>query len=860
MKILKYFMSLAMVAGLMASCSKDLEEVQTCAPEDVVAPSIHALDVNEVVITADNQTETLTFSWDAADYGAPTAINYAIMAAYNGTEVPVISGINEKEYAVTYEALNAVVSFDLGCPVNVASEIAFRIAASISSTYPTVYSEAITLKVTPTAAEKKYDMYYVIGSFNGWAHGTVAANYDFLYNFSGDGKIYEGIIDFREVGGAIEFKFTHGAAWGDGELSGAEGQTELEEPSAVTLVAGGGDNIFAYGANRYYHFSLDAAGLTLTMNYSFNTVGVVGTINDWGGSPDIEMTYNAQKRRFYADIDVAADGEIKFRADNTWGANEWGGADGVAAKGGANIAVPAGQYRVYLYLSESANMTYEISAEMYGVEGDGNTETPVVPTPPDQPVTPEKQDNLWEVIGNVNGTEWTDAACYMKEISEGVWFSPSFALAGEFKLRYNNDWNVNFGLTEGSDIALATPYVAAAGGANIAFPEGNYQVALYEETETIIVFALDGTGWGVVGSIASFGLAWNGDLMTYDEGGKLALKGVTLTTADEFKFREGQDWKNDRGFGALPAKNVYVDAAAGGANMKVAEDGVYDLYLDLTNEKIYVMAAGVDPATATYVEPTEKPDEPEQPAAPAPLDVELGVVGDHTSWNSDSMMEWNGALYVAKNVALEVGKGFKVRKAGAWDDAYNWGPSAVTEIAVGGSVDVVCGSGAQNINVPATGTYDVYFDYAGLKVWLMTAGAAAPEASTPVTPDQPDQPEQPSTGGVEIPADVTLGVVGDHTSWSTDSIMALENGYYVAKNVALEAGKGFKVRKAGAWDDAYNFGPSAGTEVAVNGSVEVINGSGSQNILVPATGNYDVYFDNHAMKVWLMEVGKTPAK
>ena len=272
-------MSLAMAAGLMASCTKDLEEVKAYAPENVVAPVINALDVTDVVITADNQTETLTFSWEAADFGAPTAINYSIMAAYNEVELPVVTGVNATEYPVTYEALNAVVAFDLKCPLDVASAVDFRIAASISSNYPTVYSDVITLNVTPTAAEKKYDMYYVIGSFNGWAHGTVAANYDFLYNFSGDGNTYEGIIDFREVGGAIEFKFTHGAAWGDGEMSAAEGQKELEEPATVTLVAGGGDNIFAYGANRYYHFTLDVAGLTLKKNDAFDMIGVIGDFN-----------------------------------------------------------------------------------------------------------------------------------------------------------------------------------------------------------------------------------------------------------------------------------------------------------------------------------------------------------------------------------------------------------------------------------------------------------------------------------------------------------------------------------------------------------------------------------------------------
>lgn len=966
MKILKYFMSLAMAAGLMASCTKDLEEVQTYAPENVVAPSIHALDVNEVVITADNQTETLTFSWDAADYGAPTAINYAIMAAYNGTEVPVISGINELEYAVTYEALNAVVAFDLGCPLNEASDVAFRISASISSTYPTVYSESVTLKVTPTAAEKKYDMYYVIGSFNGWAHGTVAANYDFLYNFSGDGNTYEGIIDFREVGGAIEFKFTHGAAWGDGEMSAAEGQKELEEPSAVTLVAGGGDNIFAYGANRYYHFTLDVAGLTVTKNDAFDMIGVIGDFNSWGA--DVEMTYNAQKRRFYADVENLSGG-FKFRANGGWDKN-WGITDGKLGNGGDNIAVEtAGNYRVYLYLSESANIYYELSADMYGVEGDGNTEAPVEPTPPAPEV---EKGGKFIYVNNQDG--WAATYLYTWNAAEGgessgltnTWPGKEMTVAttvngvayvgyempestNGMSINYifnNNDGtqtadpaapivldrNYYFTIKDGvatEDVVEEVSYklyadVTATGWENVNiwawdadgnnYSGGNWPgVALSAEEVngvTYYVFELpanvtgktisvifnngteqtvdltgvvmdkdhtftltekdasgkwlatiDGTEapkpeekvvvlgehtWGLIGVNGD----WSADVAMTLEQGWMVAKGVTFDAADsEFKVRADGGWDISYGTGKEYATvgGEAFTVTFNADNILLAEAGTYDIYFTIVDNvaSMKVVAAGGNVT-------------PEQPAAPAPLDVELGVVGDHTSWSTDSMLEWNGAIYVAKNVALEAGKGFKVRKAGVWDDTYNWGPSAATEIAVGGSLDVVCGSGAQNILVPATGTYDVYFDYAGLKVWLMTAGAEAPETSAPVTPEQPEQPEQPSTG-VEIPADVQLGVVGDHTSWSSDSMMTLEGGYYVAKNVALEAGKGFKVRKAGAWDDAYNFGPSAGTEVAVNGSVDVINGSGSQNINVPATGSYDVYFDNKAMKVWLMEVGKTPA-
>ncbi len=281
-----------------------------------------------------------------------------------------------------------------------------------------------------------------------------------------------------------------------------------------------------------------------------------------------------------------------------------------------------------------------------------------------------------------------------------------------------------------------------------------------------------------------------------------------------------------------------------------------------TNKEVSVIVEHLDPATTYTIyaaaekegvkvlsQKLEMTTDIESSATLAPLNVELGVVGHHTDWSSDSVMRWDGTLYVAKNIALEAGKEFKVRKAGIWDDNYNWGPIADTEIAVGDSVNVVCGSASQNILIPASGTYDVYFDYAGLKVWLMTAGADAPKAETPVIPDQPSDGTK-----------VTLGVVGDHTGWTLDNIMTFEDDFYVAYNVAMEAGKGFKIRKAGVWDDNYNWGPSFITEIAVNGSLNVVNGAGSQNILVPATGTYDIYFDKKALTVWLMEIGLKPGE
>ena len=65
MKITKYIVMLAAAVGMTAACQK--EEFVTFNPEDVVAPVLHA--VEDIVVTVDNKSEAVTFTWDAADFG-----------------------------------------------------------------------------------------------------------------------------------------------------------------------------------------------------------------------------------------------------------------------------------------------------------------------------------------------------------------------------------------------------------------------------------------------------------------------------------------------------------------------------------------------------------------------------------------------------------------------------------------------------------------------------------------------------------------------------------------------------------------------------------------------------------------------
>ena len=134
MKIKRYAMMLAAAAGLFTAC-QDLDQIQTYAPEDVVAPVLHALPEN-LVITAENMGETLVFTWDAADFGAPTQINYSLEAAYGDGEPQVLfADLTGTSTEQPYESLNTKLVYDVEVPADTPSTVNFYISATIGTDY-----------------------------------------------------------------------------------------------------------------------------------------------------------------------------------------------------------------------------------------------------------------------------------------------------------------------------------------------------------------------------------------------------------------------------------------------------------------------------------------------------------------------------------------------------------------------------------------------------------------------------------------------------------------------------------------------------------------------------------------------------
>ena len=111
----------------------------------------------------------------------------------------------------------------------------------------------------------------------------------------------------------------------------------------------------------------------------------------------------------------------------------------------------------------------------------------------------------------------------------------------------------------------------------------------------------------------------------------------------------------------------------------------------------------------------------------------------------------------------------------------------------------------------------------------------------------------------EDASSITWGVIGLGDDWNNDKKMSADGPFFVVKNVKVADGDRFKIRKAGEWNNAYNYGASSDNfKLTVGKGYVMTNGSGSKDMYVPAAGTYDIYFCPAVETVWLMNTGERP--
>lgn len=386
MKITRYFAMLAAVIGLSSAC-QELEQV-VYNPEDVVAPVLNA--VEDINITMDNlSTGSVSFSWVAADFGVPTQISYTLdmSATVNGETktVNIFKNVSGTKASASYELLNGKLLYDFNFAPNVAGDVNFTLYAGIQAG-ESFASNVVAAKATAAVAERTYPTVWVIGDYCGWSHATT----QFLYDYIGEDDVYSGLVDFGEKA-ANGFKLTGVAAWDDSCNWGLDGNAPAPEAEAskITLISSGGSSDIKIYSKRFYGFSFSKKTLELSKNYSFDKVGIIGLNGDWDNDIVMEFNAAAQKQVFYADVEVAAATEFKFRMDGAWDLN-FGGDMKALTPNGSNIAIEPGNYRVYLNLNNPDAVTCTLDTRMYGQEeGAGSTTPEPEPEPEPDPTLPE---------------------------------------------------------------------------------------------------------------------------------------------------------------------------------------------------------------------------------------------------------------------------------------------------------------------------------------------------------------------------------------------------------------------------------------------------------------------------------------
>ncbi len=723
MKITKYFLSMAAAVGMFAGCQEP-EMVQMAAPEDVVAPELEAVE-GPIEITPSNMVDgVVAFTWSAADYGVQTQINYSLEAATAAapdTKVTITSGMTGTSTEVDYETLNAILFNDLGLADGVAEDINFFIGAKVGE-YAKIYSNAVTVSCKVTAAEKTYPTLTVAGSYayNNWTPGKG----QFVFDFDGTDTKYSGVIDFGEDVSALQFKFV-GAKWGENEFSSPKDEAQAAEAAELPLVAGGGDNISAYTTHRFYSLTLDKATPKLIKNFSFNQIGVIGSFNDWGG--DVVMNFNADKQRFYADVEFAADGQFKLRADADWALN-WGAAafGMTVSNGDGNLEAKAGNYRIYANMNNPAEMTIELNADMFGKEEPVGGNTTPEPEPDPTPVVG------WSLIGAFN--EW---AGDLMLTSDGTYYVIKGAeLEGELKFRKDGQWNykdeegnevqTNLGAAEGVTFAADAELALAPNGGNINVTAGTYDVYLDPENAKAW-FITDGSypgggaapeasPWALIGEFNN----WGADYPMFIEGEYHVAKGFVVAAAGGLKFRKDGMWnyKDETGaeiqtnLGGTFAVDAELDVVGNGSNLNVPA-GTYDVYLKVAEDgqsgKAYFMTDGKTPADAgeavvTYIDPSAEA-------------FVVGFSGSAIGWDDPSFDQGDRASFVSKNVtdAATFAGTYEFKLEGLAVAANDELKARINEqwIGVGGAtVEGLTVTGTDNFIAGEAGTYNVVITFA----------------------------------------------------------------------------------------------------------------------------------------------------
>lgn len=331
--------SLALVA-----CEKDEERIVLKAGP---APVLSASTSNIVLDQANATDDAVSFTWGEADFGYSAAVTYTLQIDTAGNDFVRPATIpmgNSLEKSYTVEELNTLLTKLKYAPEE-AHDVRVRVMASVSDKVSPVYSNPVTVNVTPYSTFVEPSFIYVPGDYQGWNPATAPS----LISVESNG-VYKGIISFNDAN-SLEFKLTAERSWDLNYGVGAEpGSLEQNGPNLTVPT------------KDSYMITADLNNFTWSS--AKHSWGVIGSATPGGWDNDTNMKYINEEGVWKATIALSA-GEIKFRFNDDWALNYGDSNPGnnLLNEGGDNIVISsAGTYDIVLDLeNEDGTATYSIT-------------------------------------------------------------------------------------------------------------------------------------------------------------------------------------------------------------------------------------------------------------------------------------------------------------------------------------------------------------------------------------------------------------------------------------------------------------------------------------------------------------------
>lgn len=353
-----------------------------------------------------------------------------------------------------------------------------------------------------------------------------------------------------------------------------------------TLVSTEADgSAFSVEANGLYRVTYDEMTNEIVY-YEVAAPGLIGNATPGGWSMDTPMdgSVNAQGGSWSVSDVIMRSGAWKIRMNCRWTI------DRRIDPGAALPFEPSNGYQLFTNFGGSANDLstggsdipqtedgiYTVTVDWNPISGFSLTQTKTGEAPE---LGFNPNDFSWGVIGDATANSWDADRDLLHKFDEGTsthnWYGvPTFQDEGTWKVRINDDWNLDLGGAIAAD-GVTTEMVPA--GDNLVSPgAGAYYLVISTSDEGATWnMNLSQLGWSVIGNGNPSG-DWDNDTDMVSAGFADGISSHTLTgefSTGEWKFRAGHDWPLNLG---TDLSSLILD----GGNLTLPEAGNYTITLN----------------------------------------------------------------------------------------------------------------------------------------------------------------------------------------------------------------------------------------------------------------------------------------